>query len=426
MTVEEKIRILRKSAKITQDAFAKVINREVRTIIRAENELESRCYSQEEIDAIREFLCLGNAPLTVQELATYKEQLYVWRERIKEELLDEARRLHAKLADITKLPFETELNALYKMIEVRLLLKLGDLDAASDILSEIAPSVEQYTKEIQYHYYYAKGSLGIYQRNFEDALESYLTARNLEVNEFEVEKEAALHFNIALCYSSYGMYFQAIASFERISNLFSYDRTSATGVIFENCLALDYIKIGHSNKGKEILYRVLARAKALENKIGIGHALHNLGFAYSSPKEKEYEKALPYFKQAMSYYQEGDNFYLENLYYQIRCMIALKSHEYNTALLNAKSKAETNEYYSMHFEFLHRLATTKEKEASMIYIEETAIPFLLDRYEYFKALDYCEELEMYYSKNEIKLSEIKKIITDIQKRMSREKINSWE
>ena len=420
LTIEEKVKILRKIRKVDQKELAEIIGRETNTIYRAEK--GERLYTEEELVLIKGHFGIPEAaPLTDMELAIYKERLYVWRERIREELLDEARKLRTKLDAITELPFEQNLTMLYKAIGVRLLLKDDDIEEAGKHIEFLEANLEGATKEIQYHFLYAKGLYGLYTRNFKDALNSFSKALNLEINELEFEKEDALHYNIAFCHSKLGMYFVATTSYLKIYNKFNHDRVNTTGMLVENALALDFMRLGHVDKAEELFNKVLMKARILESKTHIGHALQNLGCVYFSSKKRDYKKAILHINQALVYRKKGSALHLECLYYKIRCLIALKNPEYIQILAEAKLLSESNMYYSILFTSLSHLASLKEDE-SKEYIENTTIPFLLDNHEYFKILDYCEILEKCYDGNFTKIAKFKAINDDVYKRMHREEI----
>ena len=423
LTVEEKIKVLRKLKKVDQKELAQIIGRETNTIYRAEK--GERVYTEEELDLIKESFGMSEAPLTEMELEICKERLYVWRERIREDLLDEAQRLRSKLEIITELPFEHNLAMLFKAINVRMLLKSNDISAASSHLKYLEPLVSDAPKEVEYHFLYAEGLYAFYNRDYKAALTSFLKALNLDINEFELVKEDALHYNIALCHSKLGMYFMAATSYLKIYSKFNHDRVNTTGMLLENSLAVDYMRLGHTGKAKKLFNKVLVKARVLEADIFIGHTLHNLGCIYSSSKEQSYKKALSYFDKALAHYESGSGFYLECMYFKIRCLIFLKSFESSSLLTDIESLTKNNAHYSMLFNSLSHLATLKE-EVSAEYIENITIPYLLGEYEYFKALDFCEALEKRYDDNFTKLAKFKAITDDIQKRMHREEIEYKE
>jgi len=395
--------------------FAKAIGRGEHTVIKIEK--GERKLTQDEFTAARKFMRVEHIPMLEDELARYRGNLYVFRERIKEEVLGEARKLRSYLASITEFPFEPELTMFYKIIDARLLLKEQELDKARDNLKLVESFLDKTTNEIRYHYYYGMGSLNVAMRNHKEGLQFYLLACEIEKNILEIEP--SLRFNIALCYSRFGMYFLSATYLERIYHDFSHDITSTTGMMIDTNLGMSYSKIGHYKKAKELLCDALKRAEYLNNKLRIGYALHNLGcLSYIA---RDYENALNYLDQATNYFVQGDNAYLENIYYKILCLIAVRASKCKLELNHAMSLAEGDEHFSLLFNSLSHLIL-KEKE-SMQFIEDETTPYLLSRHQYFEALIFYEYLEDFYAKNKTKTSEIKASIGDIRMRMMREEIN---
>ncbi|MCL2573885.1 MAG: tetratricopeptide repeat protein [Defluviitaleaceae bacterium] len=419
LSIAEKTRAIRLAKHINQDDIATAIGRGVHTVIKTEN--GKRNYKEDELTAIRKYLHIEDIPLTDDELARFKGQLYVFRERIKEELLDEARKMQSRLAIITIYPFEPDLQMLYKTIEARLLLKDGEYDKAGDNLKLIKSQLEHTTDEVRYHYYYAMGSLCLYKRNHEEALGFYREAERVESSSFA--EENSLDFNLAVCYFRFGMYLLSIASLERIYNSDNRGLTSATGITHDVTLGLNYMVMGHYDKAKKLFNEALVRAEDLNNKYRTGGILHNLGCIYY--KTKKYEKATMFFERASMYVEQKSNEYIENLFYKTLCLIASKSSESKLELSNAKLIAKGNEHYAFLLDSLSHIMTLKEKESRQ-YIEDVTIPYLLEKYKYFEVLIFYEELKRFFAKNKTKTYEIMSSIGEVQRRMMRENIDVKE
>lgn len=142
-------------------------------------------------------------------------------------------------------------------------------------------------------------------------------------------------------------------------------------------------------------------------------SVSNLSF-----KAKNYSQALGYIEDAFEYLKKDEWLYLENLYYKARCLIALKSPLSKEVISQAKSTISINEDYHLMFTSLANLLTLKD-ESSCQYIEHTTIPYLLDKFKYSKALDYCEVLGEHFAKkrNIKKALEMKALAGEIKDRI---------
>jgi len=414
LTIEEKFKEMRISKGVSQVDFAKAIGRGEHTVIKVEK--GERPLTDEEIEAGRKFFRAENYPLLEGEVAGFKGKLYVLKELAKEEALEEARRLRNSIAVINDFHFEPEMALLYKAINARLLLKEQDMDVARESLEAVKFFLGNGSFELRYHYYYAMGSLNMYTRNHKEAIRYYKLACDIEAYS---SQEPSVFFNLAVCYSRFGMYFSTLISLERIYNNFRHDMTSTTGIMVVVNLALNYTRIGHYEKALMLHKEALLRIEPLGNALRLACILHNLGCLYY--KTGKYKDAIKEFNKALQHFTERSHEYLETLYFKILSLIADKSSEYNLELDHAKVLAENNEYYSLLFNSLSHVIKLREKEDAQ-YIEDKIVAYLRDRHDYFKVMIYYEILKKFYAKNKTKTFEIKASICDIQARMMRENI----
>ena len=387
LTPSQKIRAIRKVVHCSQYELAIALGRTKTKISRVENGKSD--YSEEEIVTAKKFLGAEKAPFTSNELMVFKRHLYKWRDLIKNKLTDEARKHQNDLIVITKMPFEPDLNTLYRMFEIRLVLTERKVALAEEMLLSEAPSIKEATEENQYHFNHNMGSLYFFKWDFKTALQYYLKARDFE--EHVLEKDVSLKVNIATCYSMLGKYTLAIGITEEIYDSLDFNKTAINRVLVDNMLATNYINVGQVGRAKRMLKKCLTDALGIGSKIPIGMALHNYGCACR--KSGEYQKAIDYFNQANEHYVIGDRFYIENMYWKIYCLIELKEVAKAKVLLSEiKPLIEGSEHDSLNFESLSHLLTIND-DASLEFIEKKTIPYLIEKYEYFRALYYCELLE---------------------------------
>jgi tetratricopeptide (TPR) repeat protein len=413
LSVEEKIKQIRESKDITQSALSDILGCGNATVSRIENGKAK--YTGEQLKEVRKFLGVEDAPLLDSEIEDFKKRLYFFRDYVKDWRIYEARKLREELSIITQVPFEPNLRILYEMLAIRLLMREGCIESAEKALDDVKALIDETTVENMYHYYYNMGSLNAHKGNYSEAQKFFFTAHNMEA--FGFTKEPNLYYNLALCYSKLGMYVSAVSVLERTRNEFNHEEyTNDLAMHFDCLLAINYMRIGRLEQAKVLLDKSLERARNFNRRFFIGRALHNYGCVQL--KLNEFEKAIEYFEQASDYFEENSLECLENLYFKIRCLIAMKSPTVKVLLSRAKSLAEKNEHYSLLFESLTHLLTIKNEE-SLQYIETTTIPYLLEKFEYYRVLDYCELLENVYEKkgNKIKPLEIAAIIRDIYKKI---------
>lgn len=416
LTPSQKIRKLRKAGGFTQDDLAAVLKCTKSRISKIEKgDLE---YSKEDIVALKKFLGVADAPLTDAELVDFKKRLYKWRDLIKNNLTEEARKTLECLSVITRLPFEPDLKAMYKMFEIRFMIKERDIKTAEKSLSAYECDVDRMTPENQYHFYHNAGSLYVYKQDFKSALRFYHKAQDLDM--YVLEKDSSLHLNIAICYSNLGKCTLAISVLERVHYHFDYNIASVLRLYLDNVLALNYLRIGQINKAKQLFDRTLMEAKSFGDKIKTGHALHNYGCACW--KAGEFSEAIDNFDKAFECFGKGDEDYLENLYWKIRCLIAdKKPSKARVLLVEAKSLATNDEHYAMAFEALSHLLSISD-DKSIEFIETKVIKYFIEKHLYFIAIDYCQILEDIFARRgkgyKIRALEIAATVRQIMEEMA--------
>ncbi|MCL2593703.1 MAG: helix-turn-helix domain-containing protein [Defluviitaleaceae bacterium] len=421
LSPSQKIKVLRKAANCTQEDLAEALGCTKSKISRIES--GDWDYSQEDIAAARKFLGVDNVPFNDKEFMDFKQRLYQWRDLIKNRLTDEARKKQSDLAVITRLYFEPELNMLYRMFEIKLLLTEAltvktNVALAEEMLLSEELLIEEASKENQHHFYCNMGALHINKQDFKTALQYYIKACDLEV--YVLEKDVSLKLNLAICYGMLGKYALTIGIIEEIYPFLDYNRYSSTQTYLDNTLAVNYFRIGHVSRAKKLLSKCLSEQPGADSKYFLGLSYHNYGCACW--KSKEYEEAISYFDRADSYFDKNDRMYVENIYWKVRCLIASKKDSKARLLISeVKPHIEGNEHHLLMFDSLSHLFTIND-DASIDFIEKKTIPYLIGKYEHYRAIDYCEVLKsrfMAWSNKgyKKKLIKLKAMICDINEDM---------
>jgi len=419
----EKIRDIRKAVHFTQNDLAVALGCTGAKISRIEQGLSY--YNDEEIAAAKKILGVEKAPFTDKERMDFRQRLYRWKDLIRNRMADEARKNQKDLIVITKLPFERDLNTLYRMFEIRLVLAEANatspeenIMSAEKMLVSEAPSIAEASEENQHHFFHNMGSLYFYKWDFKTALQYYLKSRSFEAD--ALEKDFTLSFNLAACYSELGKYTLAITTMEEVYDLVDYNKTGVMRTYIDSSLAINYVRIGQVKRAKRILDKSTLESLDVNNIIHIGTALHNYGCACL--RSKEYKEAISYYDRANEHFEIGDKYYIENMYWKIYCLIESKEVSKAKVLLSETKKyTEGNEHSSLIFESLSHLLTIHDN-ASIEFIEKKTIPYLVEKYEYFRVLDYCDALENKFMKlgkgYKIRILELTAIIRNITREIT--------
>jgi len=330
-----------------------------------------------------------DAPLTEKERFIFRHGLYAWRDHIKNGYIEDARRLQARNASITELPTEVDLNMLYRMFEIRLVLKEGNHELAEEMLRAEEADIENANEENKHHFYYNMGSVYLYRYEYKTALQFYLKALELERHVYE--KDAGIYINLAVCYGQLGKYALAIGTLEEACRDYKYDSTSAYRDYIEGLLGVNYVRTGQVERAKRHISKDLSELLGNNPNYFARMAHHNYGCACWMAKE--YEEAIEYFDKAFRIYKNIDRDYFENMYWKVRCLIAWgKISEAQKLLSETMSLTEIDAHYQLALESLLHLISI-ESDESIEFIEQKTIPYFVERYEYDRVLEYCELLE---------------------------------
>ncbi|MCL2217917.1 MAG: helix-turn-helix domain-containing protein [Defluviitaleaceae bacterium] len=396
MDLGGKIKEIRKHLGLSQENIAHYCGCGVATISRIERGL-SDCDS-DMLKAIKRALGIEGAPLFEEESAAFHERFYVWGQLMSDRRLEDAKELNQELSVILKLPFEKSLIMLYRLFSVQFLLTCGEYDAAEEMLDELTNELEDMENEHLYHYYRVRNVLSFRRGDYKSALKFVLKA--LELKEYNLGSLAGLYYSVAVGYSCLSRPLRAILYLEEARRHHNDDRLSVLSVFIDHVFALNYLRIDELNRAKVLLDKALLKAESIGRKLGrkkyIGMILHLLGYYHQ--KRNEPEQALRYYNRAYEFFYVSSLDHMENTYRKINCLIELKRQgEAKTLLSQALDEARHNEVFTVVFEALRRTLSLRENGAAN-YLEEHSLPFLLNRSEFFYALDFCHLLEKNYMK----------------------------
>lgn len=412
MTIGEKIKGIRRGLGLSQENLAHDLGCGIATISRIERGLAD-C-SPEMLAAIKATLGIEGAPFTDAEKTTFRQRFYVWGELLGDRRMDDARDLGQELSVILKLPFEQDLVMLYRLYEISQMLSHGQNDDASRKLDKLVDQQDQMSGEHMYRYLRNRAGLD-YGKDNHQALKFNLQA--LEFQSHSLVNPASLYYNIAGCYFMLNHPVQSLIYLEKAGRLHNPTQLDVLGVFIDHVFAGNYLKMGELNLAKERLDRALIKAEAIGRKLGrkkyIGMILHLLGVYHQ--KLNDHAEALNHFNRAAQYFWEGGSDHLDNLCSQIRCLITLKRQaEAKDLLKNATEHAKNSEIHAVIFGALEYALTLRNPQ-SVQHLEGHAIPYLIQKNEFFHALDFCHDLECYHKKqgNAKKSLETAAIVRDI-------------
>jgi len=421
LSIEQKIKMIREFRGIDIHEFAASLGCSESTVKRYENPAETHekfTYDNDQLILIKKVLGIEGAPLYDEDYAPFKRKMYSWLASMRDDDGVKVDALQKELEVILSIPYHHDLMLLYLIFEAKWLLRKEKQFEADAKMKLVETELDTVTNEVLYEFNYTMGTLNVYKKRYEEALNYYLEAGNLEIDSFD--KGTVLDYNIALCYSEIGKYMSAITSLERTYHIRNYNRPNHEWVGMSNMVALNYMRLDDIDKAKKIFERALQDAVSINNEFYIETILHNLGCTHF--RAKDYKLALEYFGRVGLTIQENNRLYLEYLYFKSCCLVALRRREVEELISHgiSISKEKNDETFALLFESLTLLPFLKEEE-SRNFIEYELIPRLISEYKYFKAIFYCEQLRGYYvsASRKQKVFEMDSVMLDISKKMTK-------
>ena len=419
LSVEQKLKIVRKIKGFTQEEMGKAIGLSRSSISLYESDAEEDkrfTYKPTQVRKLKKFLGIESVPILKGEYPIFKGSLYKWLNLIFEGRMDEAKELQEFLSPITIVPFEPELTSLFLLFEAKVLLSERKIKEAEERLEVVKNKPGFSSNEVYYHYNCTLGSVKIYEGKFEEALKHFLYVEDLEFDNFE--KGIHLYFNIGYCYSNMGRCTRAIASFERIRQLYNFELPNYHLIAMCNTLGLNYMRLGDAEEAIKLFNRTLNDAVSIGDEFYTEASLHNLGCAHV--RAKNYSYALECFEEVSEKIDREHYLFLENAYYQVLCLVMLERRNAKEELEKGKVLSQSNENYTILFESLSHLAT-RYAQGSKQFIEEKTIPHLINERKYHVALFYCERVRECYIREsrKTKANELSNIMYEITAKMTK-------
>jgi len=418
LTVGEKILKLRKQCNLSQLALADIIKAGQERIIRVERGQDE--YTEAHIKAAKEYFDIEGLPITERECNTFRDRLYYWRDLIRARKLDDAKVIQQEVAKIDNLePCDFDMVMLCKMIGIQLYRALDQNEIAEKKLNISQEYLNEMNSECLYHYYFAKGSLLGYHGQFEESLDYFLQAYEISENNEELlpSEDVRLYYYISWCYSFLEIPYRAIYFLERARQVYLDKDVAILGLLIDRSLALNYIKMDQLKDAERLLRKCYERAESIKDENSIGYTFFSYGYLYK--KRSDWKIAIDYFEKSLPFLDKGTDTYFASLYHMIHCFVHTRAFKKSNQLLKqVKSVCLNNDDWLKRFEALDHYIkisnymTSANNKVSISYIEDTVIPYLISKRDYFIALDYCTLLELHYQKlnsikNSLQMSKIK-------------------
>ena len=414
-SVAEKIKMLRMTNKISQEEFAEELWTSPSAISRVENGKGE--YAKKQLEAAKKLLGITGMPLTEPDTTALRARLYFFRDTIRRDDMEEARKIYSTITNIVNLepclePCFSDLPMLFRMFEIMFLRFEGDLAGSEEKLDAITENdLKKMNAEHLYYYYYNRGALHNRHERYEESLDFLKQAVELAEDNKDLDPigREQLYVNIAYCYTYLEYPTKAILFLSKIRGAYSDGRVDIISLLrLDLCLAENYIRINELDEADKLLNACYIKAKGIEDEIFLNYIEHNFGLLYK--QVGKWDESIKRFEKVVALFEKGSASYFKALYQNIYCLVEIRKFSKAQKLIQqTKSFHSTDKVFAILFEALGRYIEIKSRltsrhDDSVKYIETIAIPHFEKTYDYFIAMEYYSLLELYYEKKSIKQS----------------------
>ncbi|MDR0957966.1 MAG: helix-turn-helix transcriptional regulator [Clostridiales bacterium] len=394
MTVGEKIASLRKRAGLTQEELAAKLDCGISKIQSIEK--DETVPSTKYVRAIRKALGYGdNEPITNEEVQEFRQKMDLWSKTMKLKLYSKTDSIWEEFEKTKKLIDEPEVAFLYQLNIIHCMARNNRIAEAHQVLKEM--DISDVCAELIYDYYIVNGIIYTYSELYEDALEEFSKSERL-MPKF-ASTDTVLHKNCAICYSELDMIVQSISHVEIVHYLEkSPDYDIKNMIYFNNIIAMNYLGLGSYSICKKLLEDSLASAKVNKDILYIAVTLHNLGTFYLYQGQPE--KALECFDEVPKYQDESHDpwRYYINLLFKVYALFSLgedRKQEAEDLMEKGIASTDENTITGLLFRIL-KCSRNLNDEKSLEYMENFALPKVIEKGKKIKPIEYCELLENFY------------------------------
>ena len=389
MNISDKLRIIRNRLGFTLDYLAYKIGYTPSHLSRIEN--GSRTISGEMLTSIKNALDIADVPLTGDEIRSFEQELYDWRDLINAWCLDEASKFRKGLERRAEFSLNKNLLALYHLISIGFFRAVGDGDSAIEVIAKLTSMKEELPLEYRFRLLLMNGTEKIYAHNYKAALYELMEAELL--NENLGIANAGLFYNIAICLTDLGYAHKAC---EYILKARKNEKEVGTSAIqYDITMAINYSRIGRCDEAIKLAKSCLLNEKSRPSQAPITASIYYcLGYVYM--KVAAYTDAINNFNKAMEQLEKGGRDYLHALYYMAQSLyLSGKAKESKNYLELGTDLSKEGDVTNVMFNAAIHLMTLEDGN-SLEYIEDEALPKILEFDRYMFAIEYCCKLKEFY------------------------------
>jgi len=422
LSLGEKLKHIRTAQGISQENVAKIIKKNKSDISRIENGKAEP--SDDALKAIRRFLGIDKAPLLPLELELYRNRLLICNGLLDTNRPEDARAMQPELEHILALPYEYDLIAQYRMLEIRIMIREKNLTDAMEQLVEVEPLLNHVSNKTLCGYHSNKAFFCTISNNPRSAADHYLIALGL-VDKDDTSTTTRLLASIGTAYSALGKHHHAIRYYERALDQFKGGVLSYVIVPIQGAAAVSYYCVGEYAKAEKVANLAIPHAKSIND--NTSHVTLLNALVAIKIDCGDYDAAMSLINEADAILEntitnyasvfEMRLVYLGFAFNKVSCLAKMNRHqECHEIVDKCQIHVQGDESLAIILATISHMITFDAPD-SIAYIEDVAIPHFAAMKPHGANLTttLCKELIAYYTKkkSKTKLAYIKAIMYDI-------------
>lgn len=419
MTIGLKVKQLYLADGFTQESFANAEIIFVSPTFVSKVENGKKEYDEKQLKDIKKHFDLVDIPFSEKEYPAFRMRINSFRDYIREDRINDAKEMQAKISNITKLEFcEPDFSMLYRLHEILLLFVEGDIEKAEELLLPLQDKYDSFNDENKFHFNCRMGYLLIQQNKRDEAHECYQKSLTLEDSSEHISEEDKkyLYYAIANYYVGINCPHLVILFLTRLDRADIEKCATIQNLSINLALSMSYLQVNISGESERLLKICKLHSSIIEDKFYIGLVEFGFGVLYRCQKYEE--QAIVHFENASEFFNETSDYYFLIFYCKSCCLITLnRTNEVEDEHKRLKSLQNKNELQEIilgtleHMMIMTNNMTSFNKE-SVDYLEETSIPFFINMGDSLEAIRCYKLIKQYYFKNR-KKTEVHKVNTKI-------------
>jgi len=391
--VYAKLKAIRKQKHLTQEYVAQKLGYDPTHI--GKMETGKRVISPDVLLRYKDALGASDVPLTDQEVVDFESELWSWRDKINNWLVEAAEECQPDLERKAELSQERDLLILYKLISISFYRIKNDEESAKRVLKEIARNLSELSPVNKSRFLIMRGTDSMhsyrYKAAYEDLFEAYIISEKLRTTSFGVL------YNLAQCYTIFGYTYKAV-EFILKARVIAKDTEfilNQTNVL----LAINYANMGMFEEAFKTLDTCVELEEVRHSFKPIIGQIH-YAYAYVLMRMGAYDKSLEQCEEAIRQFEYGDRNYTVTLLLKAKNYFKKNNESLVIDCLDEGiSLSKDDSILQIEFLAIKYIINIHEQD-SLDFFANTALPIMLSDMRYSMIVEYYEIAAKFHKQQE--------------------------